>query len=626
MIACPAVARSASSRSARRCRSGSSRNDEIAPRVDTSDEWIRARTGIPSAASRRPTSGRPTSRLRGRRSRRSTAPAWRRPQIDLVIARRASPDALLPVHRGRRGRRRSARTPRRPTTSAAACTGFPYALIAGRQPDPGRARASTRWSIGAETLSKVLDWDDRATCILFGDGAGAVVISADALPSEHTLGDRARRRRLARRRPLRRRAARPDRYIEMNGGEVFRFATTVMVDRRRSACWSGLRPRRRRRRLVRAAPGEPRIIDHAVERLGDRPGARARTSSATATRRPRSIPLCLDEAWRATGASRPGDRLLMVGFGGGLTWGSCLTEWAAAAGRARRAEGLGEWRRWRSASRARDRRRSGWARAMAAAFPPPRACSIARASALGFDLAAVCFDGPLERLSQTEMTQPALTATSLACLAAVREAGVEPDYVVGHSVGEYAALVAAGAIGDERRACVLVRERGLAMAEAAARGAGRDGGGDRARRRARSSSSARASRACGRPTTTVPGSSSCPAPRRASPRLIEAATAAGARRARAPQRVRRLPLAAHGVRPSGGCGRRSRRSTFHEPVDPVPLDRHAAGSRTRATMAPILVRPADGARAFTQAVERARRAAAPRRSSRSAPATCCPAS
>ena len=86
--------------------------------------------------------------------------------------------------------------------------------------------------------------------------------------------------------------------------------------------------------------------------------------------------------------------------------------------------------------------------------------------AAGLDLRSLCFESPLEQVTQTELQQPALVATSLALLAALRERGLEPDYVVGHSVGEFAALAAASALGVEE-AIALVRERGLAMAEAA---------------------------------------------------------------------------------------------------------------------------------------------------------------
>ena len=108
----------------------------------------------------------------------------------------------------------------------------------------------------------------------------------------------------------------------------------------------------------------------------------------------------------------------------------------------------------------------GMGAAFAAASPAARAAYDHASAAVGFDVAELCFDGPIERLSATEMTQPALTATSIACLAAVREAGFTADYVIGHSVGEYSALVAAEALSADD-AMVLVRERGLATAEAA---------------------------------------------------------------------------------------------------------------------------------------------------------------
>jgi len=98
----------------------------------------------------------------------------------------------------------------------------------------------------------------------------------------------------------------------------------------------------------------------------------------------------------------------------------------------------------------------------------PEAMEVYRAAseASGLDLVRFCFEAPEEELVQTEVQQPALVATSLAVLAALRARGYEPDYVVGHSVGEFAALAAAGALGTED-AIALVRERGLAMAEAA---------------------------------------------------------------------------------------------------------------------------------------------------------------
>ena len=109
----------------------------------------------------------------------------------------------------------------------------------------------------------------------------------------------------------------------------------------------------------------------------------------------------------------------------------------------------------------------GMGRAMSEAVPAARAVYERAADAVGFDLAELCFEGPIERLSETEITQPALVSTELACLAGLTAAGLRPDYVVGHSVGEYAALAAAGSI-DDRTAAHLTRERGLATAAAAA--------------------------------------------------------------------------------------------------------------------------------------------------------------
>jgi [acyl-carrier-protein] S-malonyltransferase len=109
---------------------------------------------------------------------------------------------------------------------------------------------------------------------------------------------------------------------------------------------------------------------------------------------------------------------------------------------------------------------AGMGRDFAEAFPAAREVYRVGSEATGLDLEELCFESPIEALVDTEVQQPALVATSLAILAALRENGLEPDVVVGHSVGEFAALAAAGAMGTGE-AIGLVRERGLAMAEAA---------------------------------------------------------------------------------------------------------------------------------------------------------------
>jgi [acyl-carrier-protein] S-malonyltransferase len=115
--------------------------------------------------------------------------------------------------------------------------------------------------------------------------------------------------------------------------------------------------------------------------------------------------------------------------------------------------------------------RVGMGRELAESFPESAAVYEEASDELGFDLARVCFEGPLEELSQTELTQPALVATSLAALRAIESRlGLRADAVVGHSVGEYSAIAAAGSVGVAT-VSRLVRERGLAMAASKAKGA-----------------------------------------------------------------------------------------------------------------------------------------------------------
>lgn len=109
---------------------------------------------------------------------------------------------------------------------------------------------------------------------------------------------------------------------------------------------------------------------------------------------------------------------------------------------------------------------AGMGRDIAAAFPEAREVYRVGSEASGLDLERLCFEAPIEDLVETDVQQPALVATSLAILAALRSRGIEPDVVVGHSVGEFAALAAVGAMGTGE-AIGLVRERGVAMAEAA---------------------------------------------------------------------------------------------------------------------------------------------------------------
>ena len=301
-------------------------NDEIATMVETSDEWIAQRTGIRE----RRIAAEPDSSatLGAEAARRALLSAGiDAGELDLIVTATASPDYYFPATASLIGDRIGAGEVAGYDLSAA-CTGFIYAL-AQAYSQIAAGLAETVLVVGTEVFSRLLDWSDRSTCILFGDGAGAVVLRRD--DDRHGLrgfelgadGSGALLLSVA----AAGHAADHDEgpFVRMNGPEVYKFATRVVVDsslRSLEAAGLGVEdvdvfvPHQANRR----------IIDHAARRLGldeakvfsnvDRYG---NTSAG-------SIPLCLDEAWRQ-GRIGPGDIVLMVGFGGGLAWGSCVMEW-----------------------------------------------------------------------------------------------------------------------------------------------------------------------------------------------------------------------------------------------------------------------------------------------------------
>jgi 3-oxoacyl-[acyl-carrier-protein] synthase-3 len=301
-------------------------NDEIATMVETSDEWIAQRTGIRER--RIAAASDSSASLGAEAARRALASAGiDAGEIDLIVAATASPDYYFPATASLIGERIGAGEVAGYDLSAA-CTGFIYAL-AQAYSQIAAGLAETVLVVGTEVFSRLLNWSDRSTCILFGDGAGAVVLRRD--DDRHGLrgfelgadGSGALLLSVA----AAGHAADHDEgpFVQMNGPEVYKFATRVVVD-------SSLRS------LEAAGLGvddvdvfvphqaNRRIIDHAARRLGldeakvfsnvDRYG---NTSAG-------SIPICLDEGWRQ-GRIGPGDIVLMVGFGGGLAWGSCVMEW-----------------------------------------------------------------------------------------------------------------------------------------------------------------------------------------------------------------------------------------------------------------------------------------------------------
>jgi len=301
-------------------------NDEIATMVDTSDEWIAQRTGIRER--RIADAADSSASLGAEAARRAMASAGiDAGELDLIVTATASPDYYFPATASLIGERIGAGEVAGYDLSAA-CTGFIYAL-AQAYSQIAAGLAETVLVVGTEVFSRLLDWSDRSTCILFGDGAGAVVLRRD--DDRHGLrgfelgadGSGALLLSVA----AAGHAADHDEgpFVRMNGPEVYKFATRVVVDsslRSLEAAGLGVEdvdvfvPHQANRR----------IIDHAARRLGldeakvfsnvDRYG---NTSAG-------SIPICLDEGWRQ-GRIGPGDLVLMVGFGGGLAWGSCVMEW-----------------------------------------------------------------------------------------------------------------------------------------------------------------------------------------------------------------------------------------------------------------------------------------------------------
>jgi len=303
-------------------------NDDLAKLVNTSDEWIQTRTGIRERRLAGP--GDTTTRLAVGAARAALADAGIDPAaIDLLIVATCTPDLPMPATASLVQTELGL-----PATTAcfdlnAACTGFVYALdTAWALLASGRYRHAL--IIGAEKMSTALDWSDRTTCVLFGDGAGAAILGPapagsgivatklGAIPGTSDLllipgGGSS---------PL---AADAPRHIKMKGKEVFKFAVRAMDE----VCRDLLTPRGLAPSdvaLVVPHQANLRII-HAIAEYLELPHDRffvnvdryGNTSAA-------SIPLALDEAHRA-GRLRRGDLVLLVAFGAGLTYGGALVRW-----------------------------------------------------------------------------------------------------------------------------------------------------------------------------------------------------------------------------------------------------------------------------------------------------------
>ena len=308
-------------------------NDDLSQVMATTDEWIRTRTGI--AARRIAAEGECTSDLGVKAAQAAMADAGVGIEdIDLLIVATMSADMLFPstacVVQGKLGFGQITAF-----DITAACSGFLYALeTATRMLQSGAYRKAL--VIGAEKMSNILDWEDRATCVLFGDGAGACVLTRDDTPGQGVLecilrADGARPELLYMPAGGTAKPASKDtvegreHFLKMNGKEIFKVAVRdmgkVALDVLAKA---GVSPDEVACFIPHQA--NVRIIESMAQRMGvsmdkfliniDRYG---NTSAA-------SIPIALYEA-RESGRIKPGDYVLLAAFGAGLTWGASLIKW-----------------------------------------------------------------------------------------------------------------------------------------------------------------------------------------------------------------------------------------------------------------------------------------------------------
>jgi 3-oxoacyl-[acyl-carrier-protein] synthase III len=305
-------------------------NEDLKQYVDTSDEWIRERTGIRER--RMASKDEALSDIALPASRDALAQAGvEGKDIDLLIVATVTPDMSFPSTGAILADKLGAVDAAAYDLSAG-CTGFMYALAQAYGMLVG-GLAKRALVVGGDLLSRILDWEDRSTLVLFGDGAGAVVM--EAVPEQGFLGfelgaDGAGGESLWLPGSGSRIFDDPDRFVKMNGREVFKFATRILVKSAQDVmerCGVTIDD------VDVYVPHQAnlRIIDHATRKLGvpsdrvvinvDRYG---NTSSG-------SIPLALADA-AADGRLKPGKLVLMTGMGAGLTWGSALIRWTQEMG------------------------------------------------------------------------------------------------------------------------------------------------------------------------------------------------------------------------------------------------------------------------------------------------------
>ena len=309
-------------------------NAELSLMVETSDDWIKSRSGISERRIAGP--GENPSDMGAKAAAKALERAGLKPEdIDLLIVATMTPDVPFPstacLLQAKLGLRRDIPC----FDISAACSGFVYALQVGT--DMMRSGGYRHvLVIGTEKLSSVVDWQDRATCVLFGDGAGAVILEATHVKGVGILGnllgaDGTNAELLhcvagGSANPASAETLRDGKhFLRMNGKEVFRLAVRVMAEScERVLAKCGVNsdqvawfiPHQANIRIVEAVANQ---LNVGMERFPFNLDRYGNTSAA-------SIPLALEEAWR-DGKIKHGDLVLLVAFGAGLTWGATLLRW-----------------------------------------------------------------------------------------------------------------------------------------------------------------------------------------------------------------------------------------------------------------------------------------------------------
>ncbi|HZN66123.1 MAG TPA: beta-ketoacyl-ACP synthase III [Tepidisphaeraceae bacterium] len=304
-------------------------NDDLARMVDTNDEWIIQRTGIRERRIAGP--NETTASLGTTAARRAIESAGIEPkEVDLIVCGTITPEMVFPSTACFIGAELG--LPGVPAFDmSAACSGFIYSLATGANfIKAGQYR--TVLVIGAETISRITNYKDRASCILFGDGAGAVVLQRNNDPRRgliyNTLhadgagGDVMKCTPGSRFPVCESMLAEGGHYMQIRGREVYKFAVTKFEELIREAM-RACELTAEQVKLIVPHQVNQRIIDSAMEKLGFPPEKCYVNIDRYGNTSAASIPIALDEAWRA-GKVQKGDVLIFVAFGAGLTWANAV--------------------------------------------------------------------------------------------------------------------------------------------------------------------------------------------------------------------------------------------------------------------------------------------------------------